>query len=260
MAFSVVLPIIASAILGLGAIVLYGALFVRGGNSTQQLRAAFFVTAMLAGCISWGSVAFRQPISAPLGKTVYWGHRVGENIALPLIVAGIVLGIFSSFGLRLALPIIAAASMLCLTLGPFVLGGISMWYWFIIGVVVFVFFFITIILGDRLDVVETNLKGGHEHFPHWHGLGYRIALAIAIVVYHLFLTLSPDWVNVTNATTMFILYGCMDIAVGILALVNYFHITVTEPIYDRTNTEASRATRDSVNAPLTRRNADSYTA
>lgn len=122
------------------------------------------------------------------------------------------------------------------------------------------FFLVTIIFGDRLDVIESNLKGGHEHFPHWHGIGYRIALCVVIAVYHLFLGLSPDWENVANATTMYIMYGCLDIAVGILALVNYFHITVVEPIYDRTNTEASRASRDNVGAPLTRRNADSYTA
>ena len=43
MSFSVVVPIIAAALLGVGALVLYAAMFIRGGNSTQQLRAAFFI-------------------------------------------------------------------------------------------------------------------------------------------------------------------------------------------------------------------------
>jgi hypothetical protein len=253
MAFSVVVPIIVSAAAGVGGIVTYILGLLRGGQSTQQLRWAFVLMAMFAVSIGYGAIALRQPISNPTGlKETHWGHRTLEALGAPLVVASVVLGIFPSFGARVMIPLVSALMFVALAVGPFVVGGFSMWFWFMVACFFYIFTVTAIFLVDRLDVVEENIKGQRTPMPAFNGLLWRILTSVMLAVYLVFWALSPDTGKVMTVTTMYILYGIMDFAfLGLYAFLNYILVKPVEPIYTQTLVEAGKEGRTGISAPLT---------
>lgn len=268
MAFSIVVPILASAASGLGGIITYIMLFFRPGGSTQQLRGAFAAVAMFVLAVAWGAVALRQPISNPTGtKEVHWGHRLGEGIAAPLVVSAVTMGIFQSFGVRVTIPVLAAGVYASMGIGPFINGGGGMWFWFGAAAFFWVLMSITLFFGDNTETISEELRGNHQK-PSFPGLVWRILTSLAVAVYIAFLAFSPDFADVMNVTTMcvptliavfthfrYILYGIMDVALLVYVFLNWMLVTPQEPIYDQSIADAGRSntagnTPTGITAPL----------
>lgn len=238
--YNVIAPIVGSVAFGVAFLgVLIVGLF-RSGSSVQQMRWILALTTLLVHAVAYGSISLRQPlVDRPEGvgiKPVLWALPTVWTITHPLVALIVGLGIFRAVGARVLPAAITLLASAPLALGIF-LDGFDLWFWFIVGAVLYALLILAFLFVDRLDVLAAAVSRkaacsiDRSEPVAWPGLVWRLVFVAAVGVYYILWGLDRFAGAVfTSYTVPLVLYVILDVIVHIVfVFLNYYLVAPVEP-------------------------------
>lgn len=158
----------------------------------------------------------RWAVSVIGNKDVYWGHRLGEAIAIPLIIAGCSEDIYSALGMRVIPPIIASFMMVSMIMASLIEQSFSMWFWVIWSALFECALVLVTWFGDAPERTHLQQTRSISHPL------LRVFVVAVPLFYLVLLCLSVDISKIMSATVTMINYSLLDTAIAITTVAVLF--------------------------------------